>query len=315
MKKAQLLSIFLDNFDETSPVPATTTSGRVVRSEPPLSPPEPRGAPLRSPQPPSSRWSVAANLNTIATRSRQIHQRAGSLQGNVRFDENMNRSRHVSQAQESKRATAEPEVDISHPSGNLGNRSAEPLAYVVYALQQSVSAMANQMQEFRDSTLTAPSTSRSPADAQTPMATMRSSRDAAATTFNLTTVMEKIERSTGTSLRATSAFVNSTIWQQRSTAGFASESLPEVDTVSPALRSAILDSKDVNLACLLIPHFDLGEYSRYTRVDGCQHLLRPLSSDPRLNRNLTLSEFVSSFNKYRNIMCEVWERRNELDAY
>ena len=72
---------------------------------------------------------------------------------NARFDENMNRSRHVPQAQESERATAEPEVDTSHPSGDLGNRSAEPLAYVVYALQQSVSAMANQMQEFRDSTL------------------------------------------------------------------------------------------------------------------------------------------------------------------
>ena len=110
----------------------------------------------------------------------------------------------------------------------------------------------------------------------------------ATSAFNLTTVMENIEHSTGTSLRAMSAFVDSTRWQQRSTAGFASESLLEVGTVSPALRSAILDSKDFNLACLLIPHFDLGEYSRYAGVDGCQHLLRPLSSDPRLNRNLTL---------------------------
>ena len=38
------------------------------------------------------------------------------------------------------------------------------------------------------------------------------------------------------------------------------------------------------------------------------------SSDTRVNRNLTLSEFVSSSNIYRNIMCEVWERRKELDA-
>ena len=70
--------------------------------------------------------------------------------------------------------------------------------------------------------------------------------------------------------------------------GFASESLPEVETVSSALRSGILEGKDVNLACLFIPHFDLGDYSRYTGVDRCQQLLRPLSSDPRLNRTLTV---------------------------
>ena len=85
--------------------------------------------------------------------------------------------------------------------------------------------------------------------------------------------------------------------------------------VSPALRAAILDGKDTNLASLLIAHFDLGDYSRYTGVDGSHHLLRPLSSDPRLNRNLTLAEFIAAFNKYRNIMCEVWDRRKELDAY
>ena len=40
-----------------------------------------------------------------------------------------------------------------------------------------------------------------------------------------------------------------------------------------------------------------------------------MSSDPRLNRNLTLPEFICAFNKYRNIMCEVWNRRHELDKY
>ena len=42
---------------------------------------------------------------------------------------------------------------------------------------------------------------------------------------------------------------------------------------------------------------------------------RPMSSDPRLNRNLTLPKFICAFNKYRNIMCEVWNRRQEIDAY
>ena len=40
-----------------------------------------------------------------------------------------------------------------------------------------------------------------------------------------------------------------------------------------------------------------------------------MSSDSRLNRNLTLPEFICAFNKYRNIMCELWDRRKELDAY
>ena len=105
MKKAQLLSLFLDNFDKGPSVPATTTTGSVDRLEPPLSSepllsPEPRVTPLSSPQPTSSRWSVASNLNIIATRARQIHQWAGSLPGNVRFDETINRSRRVPQARE-----------------------------------------------------------------------------------------------------------------------------------------------------------------------------------------------------------------------
>ena len=142
---------------------------------------------------------------------------------------------------------------------------------------------------------------------------MHSSR--AGTVYNLTTAMEDIERSTGTSLRATSGFVDSTRWQQRSTAGFVSESLPEVETVSPALRSAILEGKDVILACLLIPHFDLSEYSSCAGVYGYQQLLRQLSSDPRFNRNLTLSEFVTSFNNIVTSCVRTWERRMELDAY
>ena len=123
--------------------------------------------------------------------------------------------------------------------------------------------------------------------------------------FSLTTALEKFKRSTGASLQ----------WQCCTTTAVASESLPDIETVSPPLRAAILDGKDINLASLLIPHFDLGDYSRYAGVDGSHHLLRLLSSDPCLNRNLTLAEFIAAFNKYRNIMCEVWDTRKELDAY
>ena len=133
-------------------------------------------------------------------------------------------------------------------------------------------------------------------------------------TYTLTTAMTSIERAMEKSLRSEPASADSYRWLC-STSGIPSENLPDVETVSPALRSAILDGKDVNLASLLIPHFDLGEYSHYAGVDCFEHLLRPLSSDTRLNRNLTLSEFICAFNKYRNIMCEVWDRRKELDAY
>ena len=94
MKKAQMLNIFLDNFnDEDQAASSSSTTG--TTSDPPVSPeavlppepqpcspeaePQPR-SPEAAPEPPRSRWSIAANLNSIATRARQIHQRAGSLQ-------------------------------------------------------------------------------------------------------------------------------------------------------------------------------------------------------------------------------------------
>ena len=218
-----MLNIFLDNFDDEDQAATSTTT-----NDPPLSPeavlpqePEPR-----SPEPPRSRWSVAANLNSIATRARQIHQRAGcsTVQGNVHFDETGTTGRRrVPQASEriTTSATTQPQVDTpSVPSGALDNHSAEPLADVVFALQQSVSAMANQMREFLGAERTdsrpasnstvKPSTSGAPVDEPAPIP-MRSSRVGFGTVYNLTTAMEDIERSTCTSLRATSAFVDTTL--------------------------------------------------------------------------------------------------------
>ena len=125
--------------------------------------------------------------------------------------------------------------------------------------------------------------------------------------------MEELEHSTVVSLHATTT--EGYQWRRCSATGVTSESLPEVETVSATLKEAILDGKDVNLASLLISLFDLGEYSCYVGGDGSHHLLRPLPSDPHLNRNFTLAEFISAFNKYRNAMCEVWDRCKELDAY
>ncbi|KAI0240521.1 hypothetical protein LSAT2_008751, partial [Lamellibrachia satsuma] len=120
-------------------------------------------------------------------------------------------------------------------------------------------------------------------------------------TYTLTTAMTSIERATEKSLRYEPAFADSYRWQC-STSGILSENLPDVETVSPALRSSILEGKYGNLASLLIPHFDLGEHSCYAGVDSFEHLFRPLSSDPRLNRKLILPEFICAFNKYCNII-------------
>ena len=129
--------------------------------------------------------------------------------------------------------------------------------------------------------------------------------------YNLTSVMEEIERSIRVSLRAAPADVYR--WQRSSTTGVASENLREIETVSAILRATILEGKDINLDSLLIPHVDLVEYS--CNAGGDHSLLRPLSSDPRLNRNLMIAEFISAFTKYRYVMFEVWDRRKELYAY
>lgn len=88
----------------------------------------------------------------------------------------------------------------------------------------------------------------------------------------------------------------------RTTYGYAAESLPLVDTISPVLRQNILASKDINLASLLIPYY------AYDNSES-----RP---DPRLNRSLTLAEFIQAFGVYKNIMTSAHpRRRNELDLY
>ena len=42
-----------------------------------------------------------------------------------------------------------------------------------------------------------------------------------------------------------------------SSRGVASQSLPLVETISPALRNVIISGRDVNLASLLIPYFNV----------------------------------------------------------
>ena len=95
--------------------------------------------------------------------------------------------------------------------------------------------------------------------------------------------------------------------------GYSAESLPIVESISPHMRKNIIEGKDVNLAALLIPYYS-GPMNNDDRlsVDSC-HNRKP---DPRLNRNLSLNEFMKAFGIYKNVMCQAYpSRREELDMY
>lgn len=83
------------------------------------------------------------------------------------------------------------------------------------------------------------------------------------------------------------------------------EDLPQMDLISPSLRKNIVEGKDVNLASLLIPYFEVRPSEKEKEKD-----------DYRLKRNLTISEFLTSFGKYKRVMSHAFpNRREELDMY
>ena len=316
LKKAQVLRIYMDNCASTgdtvdqhaTEVSADTTAPSMSTS-------------------PTTRWGIAAELNSLASRARQRQRDLPTPAVTTSAAGNPTPA-------DSWRLGVSPD-DETLIQNRDSHVTAQPLADVVHNLQRAMENMTEQLghviqhRRIADRTSTTVDTSDTPQTTGLPTTTILPPTPQTTipphpmtTTFtaparpnvnNLTTAMQEIERASGVSLRAATA--DAYRWRCGSTTGVASENLPEVETVSATLRNAILDGKDVNLASLLIPNFDLGEYSRYAGGDGSQHLLRPLSSDPRLNRNLTLAEFISAFNKYRNVMCEVWDRRKELDGY
>lgn len=92
-----------------------------------------------------------------------------------------------------------------------------------------------------------------------------------------------------------------------------SDSVPFIETVSTTLRNNIIQGKDVNLATLLLPREN--EEHKIQDNEGQVILIKP-NHDVRLQRNLSISEFILAFSKFKNVMCEVYpERLQELDAY
>ncbi|CAG2231260.1 unnamed protein product [Mytilus edulis] len=74
--------------------------------------------------------------------------------------------------------------------------------------------------------------------------------------------------------------------------------------VSPELRNDIITGKDVNLNMLLIPNYENSTIKKNKE------------SDVRLQRNLSMDEFVIAFGRYKRIMGTAFPNRNEeLDLY
>lgn len=97
-------------------------------------------------------------------------------------------------------------------------------------------------------------------------------------------------------------------------AGIRSDDFPNVDIVSGSIQKQIIQGKDVNLASLLIPKFESPQ-SHSVTSDGIEFNVTG-KPDPRLNRQLTIQEFILAFGKYKRVMNTAFPgRRSELDAY
>ena len=140
---------------------------------------------------------------------------------------------------------------IPQPS-NTSISIGERLVDVERALQSSVSAITTQMREIiaarhlSDGPGTALASTvplyslAARTDTDTPAAMSASVQPRGNSTFTTTTAMTSIERATEKSLRSEPAFAHSYSWPY-TTSGIPSKNLPDVETVSPALRSAIVD--------------------------------------------------------------------------
>ncbi|KAJ8315452.1 hypothetical protein KUTeg_007602 [Tegillarca granosa] len=124
-------------------------------------------------------------------------------------------------------------------------------------------------------------------------------------------------RNTENYTRNTENYTLSTAWADqnstktmgvKTTYGYLAESLPYVETISPNLRKQIIEGKDVNLATILIPY--------YTGPDVDKDKSDKERKDPRLNKTLTITEFIQAFGIYKSTLCEAFPRhRQELDLY
>ena len=107
-----------------------------------------------------------------------------------------------------------------------------------------------------------------------------------------------------------SPFANQAITDiQNSSTGERSDSFINVDIVSPNIQRNIIAGKDINLATLLMPNYEAPQTHSVTADEIKVNLSN--KPDPRLNKNLTIQEFIQAFGKYKRIMWSVYPERRE----
>jgi hypothetical protein len=106
---------------------------------------------------------------------------------------------------------------------------------------------------------------------------------------------------------------NSVIFGTANVLGVALDSLPSMDTVTPSLRKAIQEGKDINFNSFFINGHEFGEV-RSVELGG--DVVRLKNSDARMSKNLGMDQFIIAFGIYSRIMCEAFPSRlAELNAY
>ncbi|CAC5405182.1 unnamed protein product [Mytilus coruscus] len=95
---------------------------------------------------------------------------------------------------------------------------------------------------------------------------------------------------------------------------YSAESFPFVETVTPQVRRSIITGMDINLSSLLILYYvGMGTTDGEEKNETSSYHTKP---DPRLNRSLSIGEFIQAFGIYKNIMCSAFpHRRSEFDTY
>ncbi|CAC5388734.1 unnamed protein product [Mytilus coruscus] len=88
---------------------------------------------------------------------------------------------------------------------------------------------------------------------------------------------------------------------------------PHIQTVSQTQRQNIEEGKYINLVFLLIPVNENQSDTQQIEADGSILLLKP--KDHRLQRDLSIHEYIEAFNMFKNIVCEFEDRRVELDMF
>ena len=97
--------------------------------------------------------------------------------------------------------------------------------------------------------------------------------------------------------------------------GVPADELPHIDVVSETIRRNITEGKYVNLASLLLPEFDIPNFTT-NELNGLVLLRLFYRRDHRLDKPLSIAQFFQAFGIDERIMSEAFpQRRLELDLY